>query len=89
VYGEKLLMMDRGTVPKHVEFYSKNKFQKLVYLVGSIIRIKQVLLFNIFHFLLAGVCQNTPNLLFQVYGVLPFFRLWVLIMNPRVYSRIT
>ena len=24
---------------KHVEFYSKNKFQKLVYLVGFIIRI--------------------------------------------------
>jgi len=26
--------------PKHVEFYSKNKFQKLVYLVGFIIRIR-------------------------------------------------
>jgi hypothetical protein len=25
--------------PKHVEFYSKNKFKKLVYLVGLIIRI--------------------------------------------------
>ena len=25
--------------PKHVEFYSKNKFEKLVHLVGSIIRI--------------------------------------------------
>jgi len=25
--------------PKHVEFYSKNKFQKLVHLVGFIIRI--------------------------------------------------
>ena len=25
--------------PKHVEFYSKNKFEKLVYLVGFIIRI--------------------------------------------------
>jgi len=25
--------------PKHVEFYSKNKFDKLVYLVGFIIRI--------------------------------------------------
>jgi len=24
--------------PKHVEFYSKNKFEKLVYLVGFIIR---------------------------------------------------
>jgi len=26
------------TCPKHVEFYSKNKFEKLVYLVGFIIR---------------------------------------------------
>jgi len=25
--------------PKHVEFYSKNKFEKLVYLVAFIIRI--------------------------------------------------
>jgi hypothetical protein len=38
VYSEKLLMMDRGTVPKHVEFYSKNKFEKLEHLVGFIIR---------------------------------------------------
>ena len=35
VYSEKLLMMDRGTI----EFYSKNKFEKLVLLVGFIIRI--------------------------------------------------
>jgi len=34
VYNEKLLMMDRGTVPKHVEFYSKNKPEKLVHFVG-------------------------------------------------------
>ena len=34
VYSEKLLMMDRGTV----EFYSKNKFEKSVHLVGFIIR---------------------------------------------------
>ena len=27
------------TCPKHVEFYSKNKFEKLVRLVGFIIRI--------------------------------------------------
>jgi hypothetical protein len=35
VYSEKLLMMDKETV----EFYSKNKFEKLVHLVGYIIRI--------------------------------------------------
>jgi len=26
--------------PKHVEFYSKNKFEKLVHLVGFVIRIR-------------------------------------------------
>ena len=31
-------MMDRGTVRKNVDFYSKNKFEKLVHLVGFIIR---------------------------------------------------
>ena len=39
VYSEKLLMMDRGTGPKHVEFYSKNKFDIFVHLVCFIIRI--------------------------------------------------
>jgi len=39
VYSEKLLMMDTETVPKHEEFYSKYKFEKLVHLVGFIIRI--------------------------------------------------
>jgi len=38
VCSEKLLMVDRGTV-KHVEFYSKNKCEKLVQLVDFIIRI--------------------------------------------------
>jgi hypothetical protein len=39
VYSARLLMMDREACPKHVEFYSKNKFEKLVHLVGFIIRI--------------------------------------------------
>ena len=30
-------MMDKRNCPKHVEFYSKNKFENLVYPVGSII----------------------------------------------------
>jgi hypothetical protein len=38
VYSEKLLTTDRGTSPKLVEFHSKNKFEKLVHLVGFIIR---------------------------------------------------
>jgi len=32
-------MMDRKSVRKHVEFYSKNKFEKLLHLFGFIIRI--------------------------------------------------
>ena len=38
VYSEKLLIMDRGTV-RNMQFYSKSKFEKLVHLVGFIIRI--------------------------------------------------
>jgi len=38
VYSEKLLMMGQRNCPEHVEFYSKNKFEKLVHLVGFIIR---------------------------------------------------
>ena len=32
--------------PKHVEFYSKNKFEKLVHLVGFIIRIRTSLIYQ-------------------------------------------
>ena len=39
VYSEKLLMMGQRNCPKHVEFYFKNKFGKLMELVGFIIRI--------------------------------------------------
>ena len=38
VYSEKLLIMGQRNCPKHVEFYSKNKFEELVHLVGFIIR---------------------------------------------------
>jgi len=31
-------MMDKGTVRKHVEFYSQNKFEKLVHVDGFILR---------------------------------------------------
>jgi len=37
VYSEKLLMMDRGTVRNMSNFIPKNKFEKLVHLVGFII----------------------------------------------------
>jgi len=40
---------------KHVEFYSKNKFEKLVHLVGFIIRI--------YHNACSSECQNKNNTL--------------------------
>ena len=39
VYSGKTLGDGKRNCPKHVEFYSKNKFEKLVHLVGFIIRI--------------------------------------------------
>ena len=38
VYSEKTPDDGQRNRPKHVEFYSKNKFEKLVHLVGFIIR---------------------------------------------------
>jgi hypothetical protein len=38
VYSEKTPDDGQRNCPKHVEFYSKNKFEKLVHLVGFIIR---------------------------------------------------
>jgi len=37
VYSEKTPDDGQRNCPKHVEFYSKNKFEKLVHLVGFII----------------------------------------------------
>jgi len=39
VYGERTPDDGQRNCPKHVEFYSKNKFEKLIHLVGFIIRI--------------------------------------------------
>jgi len=39
VYSEKTPDDGQRNCPKHVEFYSKNKFEKLVHLVGFVIRI--------------------------------------------------
>jgi len=40
VHTQQWCMSDeQRNCPKHVEFYSKNKFEKLVHLVGFIIRI--------------------------------------------------
>jgi len=39
VYSDKIPDDGQRNCPKHVEFYAKNKFEKLVHLVGFIIRI--------------------------------------------------
>ena len=39
VYSEKTLDDRQRKCPKHVEFYPKNKFEKILHLVGSIMRI--------------------------------------------------
>ena len=39
MYGKKTPDDGQRNCPKHVEFYSKNKFEELVHLVGFIIRI--------------------------------------------------
>jgi len=46
VYSENPPDDGQRNCPKHVEFHSKNKFEKLVHLVGFIIRNKE----NMFHF---------------------------------------
>ena len=44
VYSEKSPDDGQRNCPKHVEFHSKNKFEKLVHLVGFIIRKNRVCL---------------------------------------------
>ena len=44
------------TCPKHVEFYSKNKFEKLVHLVGLIIRLRRVCVISL------HICKVIHNL---------------------------
>jgi hypothetical protein len=49
---------EQKTCPKHVAFYSKNKFEKLVHLVGFIIRI--------YHNARSSKCQILPFLCGQL-----------------------
>jgi len=44
VCSSKLLMIDKRNCPKHVEFYFKNKFEKVVHLFGFVIRIAHKML---------------------------------------------
>jgi len=59
-------MVDRKPVLKHVEFCSKNKFEKLVHLVGFIIRM--------YHNAQSPECQNLICRFFwPVYNVCSIF----------------
>ena len=59
VYNARLLMMDRETVRNMQELYSKNKFEKLVHLVGFIVRI--------YHDARSSECQMRANLLVSTF----------------------
>jgi len=50
VYSEKIPDDGQRNYPKHVKFYSKNKFEKLVHLVGFIV--------GIFHDARSPECQK-------------------------------
>ena len=57
------------TCPKHVEFYSKNKFEKLVHLIGFIIRIYHDARYSecqIFQACFAPLCSCFPQLITTV-----------------------
>jgi len=58
LYSEKLLMMPgQRNCPKHVEFYSKNKFEKLVHLVTFIVRLlSNCVTFGIIMFFIKTQC---------------------------------
>ena len=74
VYSEKLLMTDRGTVRNMLEFYSKNKFEKLVHLVGFIIRIVKLL-------------KNPPSSLLIRYCVVKYLQaMWSYIFKVTDWS---
>ena len=58
MYNKKTRDDGQRKCPKHVEFYSKNKFEKLAHLAGFIIRIiceilqsKKMHILNVFMFL--------------------------------------
>jgi hypothetical protein len=72
VYSARLLMMGQRNYPKLVEFYSKNKFEDLVYLVGFIIRIYQDAR--------SSECQIFPAVV-QV-----FYSDWCLTLQTRYHS---
>jgi len=52
--------------PKHVEFYSKNKFEKSVHLVGFIIRIYRVYFCRFLFLLLCNVYRHNNSLWYYI-----------------------
>jgi len=73
VYSEKTPDDGRRNSPKHVEFYSKNTFDKLVHLVGFIIKIVtmhghlNVNLSPFFNIKWAIVCHRQSNVAFETF----------------------
>jgi len=83
VYSEKPPDDGQRNCPKHVEFYSKNKFEELVHLVGFIIRIyhdarsperqKLAATFEAAEAEVRGwVAKGSVRLLYRVKEVVPF-----------------
>jgi len=62
VYSEITPDDGQRNCPKHVEFYHKNKFEKLVHLVGFIIRTER----DMFTIELACVSRNKPLTTFTI-----------------------
>ena len=58
-YSEKLLMMDRGTVRNMQSFIPKSKFEKLVHLIGFILRITSAVLMTAIN--LEVITLHFPN----------------------------
>ena len=82
--------------PKHVQFHSKNKFEKWVHLVGFIMRnlcmdtnlqsLCYFLLTTFLHFLL----YNMIFIVFQLYGLFEWSKEHCRILSPRLlYSQLT
>ena len=78
MYSEKTPGDGQSHCPKHVEFYSKNKFEKLVHLFGFIIRIsndarspeRQIHILNtLLHYYHSDICAvtNVSLLCFSVF----------------------
>jgi len=71
VYNEKRPDDGQMNCPKRVEFYSKNKFEKLVHLVGFITRI--ILEFCVLYVCVSSYC---PTLCTYLYILMFTWKVW-------------